>query len=181
MIGGSRSRRRVRPAGLLLLATISAAALLGGCAKGPLMNDQAPGSAPDERPVLGEAVATYDVMLEEMKLAVSDAVPGGTWTASEAATTSVGDESVAGDGAIVGRSALWIYDRPLPSASGERSALIDRLGQIGESHGFTAVAVYIDRPAQVKAVAYDAFGAEYHVGSGVQATLRYTTGSHPAG
>jgi hypothetical protein len=170
------TRRILAPA----LAVLAALTVLTGCMKGPTVDTDTNSGTTGERPAITEAVANYDAMLTEMRDLIAAEVPGGTWSEVKDGQTLGGDVAAAGDDATIAVSPLWGYDASFPSDAGARSDLIASLGAVGEKYGFSEIAVYVDRADEVQAVADDAFGAEYQVGSKKNSTLSYTTGSHPA-
>jgi hypothetical protein len=167
------------------VALVIALLTLTACAKGSPMTDTpaatGPGPAPAERPSLRDAVERYDRMLGEMRAVIAASAPGSSWAEAKAAGTAAGDESLAGAGALIGRSALWVLDAPLPADPSARSDVVAAVGRVGQEYGFTAVSFFVDLPGEAQAVGYDAFGAEYRLSSIERASVRYTTGSHPVG
>jgi len=163
-------------------ALLTALVVLTGCTKGPSVNDSnGQGAGTADRLPIATMVADYDEMLAQMRELITTEAPGGVWSEVKTAQTLGGDKAVAGDDATIAVSPLWGYDLAFPSDQDARAALVAELGKIGEAHGFSPVQTYVDRPDEVQAVADDAFGAEYQIGSKLNSTLSYTTGSHPAG
>lgn len=164
-------------------ALLTAFVVLTGCMKGPSVNDsngRGAGTSTADRLPITTMVADYDEMLAQMRELITTEAPGGVWSEVKPAQTLGGDKAVAGDDATIAVSPLWGYDLAFPSDADARSALVAALGAIGEAHGFSPVQIYVDRPDEVQAVADDAFGAEYQIGSRLNSTLSYTSGSHPA-
>jgi len=161
---------------LVAAVTLVLALALTGCVALPWT------ATPEDRPVLSEAVADYDEMLTEMRDLIAERVPGGTWTQVQPAQTGAGDEEVAGEDALIGRSPLWGYDLSLSTLSDdELQSLINDLSAVADKHDFTDLAVFIDRPGETQAASYGPFDAEMRLGSMKNTTVRYITASHPRG
>jgi hypothetical protein len=117
---------------------------------------------------IDEREARCDALLTDLRDVIATAVPGGAWTEVTPAQR-VGDGEVA---SVV--STLHGYDRPLP-AGPERGALLARLDAVAAQYGFGPLQPYLDTDDELQAVAGDADGTAYELGSRARTTLYYRT------
>lgn len=132
---------------------------------------------PTQRATIDVVVDGYDALLAEICDALGELAPAAAWSRQREASTSAGDTQVAGDDAVVVRSAQWVLDADFTGTA--RATALRIVSDAVVRHAFGEVVVFVDRPDEVQVVAADALGAQLRYGSRNVTVVRYTTGSHP--
>lgn len=128
----------------------------------------------EERSSVEEARESLDEMTGEMREALTEEFPEGSWEIANDPGTAPGGEEYEGMRAIAVSSALWGFDRSVASGQ-DRERALAVVSEVGERHGFGTLEVYADHDDSFQAIAWNASGDNYRFGSQERTTLTYRT------